>query len=355
MAREYRKNEVKVDIASYMHYWRGIKKIGKSTAFRDIIIEAYGDTKYGLLVEIGEESGHKALSDVYFDEATNWKTFREINDDLVKNKKDNEFKIICWDTVDKLVDIAINEVLRLHLVKKASPAESLNAALGGYGAGRAKATELIEGEIARIRRAGYGLIVIGHTKIKDIKEKTGEEYQQLASSLNADYDAIFANIADIVMTISTDKSIETKEIGEKTVGTLTGVTRYMHFRDNGYIDCGSRFNSMPDKVEFGVKNYLDAFKQGVLGAMVKPITEKELEKRQKDEVAEVQARANEYIENVNSEKDILWLVEEAKTLYKDCTDNKKKTKAAKVITGKGKANMSELEVSDIEQIIKILS
>lgn len=41
-----------------------------------------------------------------------------------------------------------------------------------------------------------------------VKEKNGDEYQQLTSNLSADYDGIFANKADIVMTIAVEKNID---------------------------------------------------------------------------------------------------------------------------------------------------
>jgi len=71
-----------------------------------------------------------------------------------------------------------------------------------------------------------GIVIIGHTKLKDVKEKNGDEYQQLTSNLNADYDGIFANKADIVMTIAVEKNIDEAK-------RIKGTTRYMWFRTDG--------------------------------------------------------------------------------------------------------------------------
>ena len=193
MAIEYKKNKVKCDIGSYIHYLRGVKKSGKTTLFRDLLLEEYGSTDYGCHISIGGETGSDALDELITVSAEDWTKLMEIKDDLIENRAEREFKLICLDTVDELVKISINEVLRLHKKAKGTSAESINSALGGYGAGRKKVEELIDQLLADLRHAGYGIFLIGHTKLKDVKEKKGDEYQQLTSNLSSDFDGIFAN------------------------------------------------------------------------------------------------------------------------------------------------------------------
>ena len=83
---KYTKNVLKVDISNFRHYWRGIPKIGKTTLFRDLLVESYGDTKFGLLISPGNETGYKALSDIVAHETPTWEDFVETVDDLVENK-----------------------------------------------------------------------------------------------------------------------------------------------------------------------------------------------------------------------------------------------------------------------------
>lgn len=315
MARQYKTNEVKVDIASFIHYWRGLRKVGKTTLFRDLILEKYGSLDKGLLISVGNEDGYQALDGLVHDVAEDWDVFVEIIDDLVENKTDNTFEIIAWDTVDEVVKIAIEEVMRLHKRKKGSPAESLNAALGGYGAGRQKVNELIDEQMTRLKRAGYGIIFIGHTKIKDIKEKLGAEYSQLTSNLTADYDGIFANKADIIMTISVDKDVSGK--------IISGTQRYMHFRDDGFVDCGSRFKNMPEKVEFGAKEYIEAFEFGVKSSIGKDISDTEYTKKEKEEKKNRQQKYEKYMDELKSSPE--YVVTELKNILKSTSaDNQKK-------------------------------
>ena len=114
---KYEPNKIKVDLGSYRHYWRGLKKVGKTTMFRDVVKAQYGDTKYGFLISTGNETGYKALDDIYVVETPTWGKFVEVVDDLVKNKGDNSFKLIAIDTIDEMVAIGIQEAMDAHKKK----------------------------------------------------------------------------------------------------------------------------------------------------------------------------------------------------------------------------------------------
>lgn len=247
MARQYKTNEVKVDLASYRHYWRGVKKAGKTTLFYQLMMKLYGDPSYGLELSVGNERGYKALDGMVYDEAPDWGTLMEITEDLIENKADNNFKFICFDTVDELVEIAKREVVRLDY-KKTGERHEFNACLGGYARPREKVTELINNLMTRLEDSGYGIVWIGHTKYRTVNEKNGDSYDMLTSNLSSDYDGIFANKADVVMMIDIEKDIEGSFV--------QGTQRYMWFRGDGFVDAGGRFSQIEQKVEFSVDNYI---------------------------------------------------------------------------------------------------
>lgn len=247
MARQYKTNEVKVDLASYRHYWRGVKKAGKTTLFYQLMMKLYGDPSYGLELSIGNERGYKALDGMVYDEAPDWATLMEIVEDLIENKADNNFKFICFDTVDELVEIAKKEVVRLDY-RKTGERHEFNACLGGYARPREKVTELINNLMTRVEDSGYGIVWIGHTKYRTVNEKNGDSYDMLTSNLSSDYDGIFANKADVVMMIDIEKEIEGSFV--------QGTQRYMWFRGDGFVDAGGRFSQIEQKVEFSVDNYI---------------------------------------------------------------------------------------------------
>ena len=152
---KYILNEPKVALESFRHYLRGVKKGGKSTLFRDLILEYYGDPKYGLMIAPGNETGFKALDRLYAIEALTWEDFCDVVDDLVLHKEDNEFKIVAIDTVDELISIAEDKVLKIHYQRKGEKAATINAALGGYGAGKKMVRKLINDKIKELESAGY--------------------------------------------------------------------------------------------------------------------------------------------------------------------------------------------------------
>jgi hypothetical protein len=135
-----------------------------------LVTTLYGDAECGLSIQIGSERGYKALDGLVYDEAPDWATLKEIVDDLVENKSDNRFKVVAFDTVDELIEIGKREIIRLDY-RKSGEKHEFNACFGGFGQPRQKLQAMIDTIITRVEDAGYGLVFIGHTKIKDIQEK----------------------------------------------------------------------------------------------------------------------------------------------------------------------------------------
>lgn len=353
MALNYKKNEVKCDIGSYIHLWRGIKKSGKTTLFYDLVKEQYGDLDKGLLIAIGDEIGYQALDGLVYIETPTWSDVIEVIDDLCENRDDNQFEIIGLDTVDELVKLAKEEVKAIHRKTHNGERKEFNACLGGYGQPRDKVVELIDEQLARLRKAGYGIICIGHTKIKDVKTKSGDEYQQLTSNLSADYDGIFSNKADIVMTISVENEIDEDKHIQDT-------KRYMYFRTDGFVDAGGRFADMPVRVEYGAKNYIEAFEAGVKGAIQGKVSDKDIAKRKKEEVEERKAKAKEAAElasEIDEEKNVE-LISKIKPLFlSDETSKETKDKVKEYMKDNGvsfKAPEST-QTKHFEEILQMLS
>ena len=348
---KYKTNIVKCDIGSYIHYWRGIKKSGKTTLFYELVKKQYGDLNKGLLIAIGNEIGYQALDGLVYAETPTWADLIEVVDDLVENKADNEFEIIGLDTADELIKLAKQEVIRLHKKKTGNVVE-FNGALGGYGAPRDKVNELVDEVLAKLRGAGYGLVIIGHTKIKDVHEKNGDTYQKLGSNLNEDFDNIFANKADIIMVIYSEKEIdESKHISD--------VQRYMYFRTDGFVDAGGRFTNIPARVPYGADEYISAFEQAVKGAINGNISDKEIENRKQSEKKEREESAKKYVTNVKKDKANAEL-EENRQSYLDIisanfqtADADIKTKAKELLANAGAKKFTDPDL-DIE-VLKTIS
>lgn len=313
-------NVVKAHFNSYLHYWRGTPKVGKTTMFRDVMIEEFGDAKFGLLLSLGNEKGHEAISGIYAQHVPDWTSFRSTVLELIKNKDEYGFKVIGLDTVDELVSMAEVEVIDEDWRKKNGRGKrsTLNSALGGYGAGHKRKKKLIVESIRALRNAGYGLVFIGHTKEKLMTEKgSDEQYYRLVSNLGHSDDEIFANISDVIATFHVVRSSD----GEKRV---KNTMRYIFFRDNNFVSAGSHFSGMPEKVPFGENGalaYLNALRLGVKNSSIEGITEEEIDKRAKAEEESLKKSGDKYAKKVTKslEKIVLeTLVSKAVALAKSC-------------------------------------
>ena len=147
------------------------------------------------------------------------------------------------------------------------------------------------------------LFFIGHTKVRDIKEKGQEEsYQQLTSNLEFDYDALFTDKADIIASCYIERNVKDN--------SLESTTRYIYFRPNGFVDAGSRFKDMPERVPMTARDYISAFEQGAKGTYTKPLTKKELDKKKKQEDEQRQQEAQKFTEAKKSNFEGLETVED---------------------------------------------
>lgn len=305
----FKMNTIKYDLCSYPSYViMGQRGIGKSTLFRDIVLKEYKSPEFGLLISCGNESGYHAIDNLQVEEAREWtkelgypekengvpedqwtRGFVEVIDDLVLNKNNYKIKLVCIDTIDELYPMAEQRVFVEHKRKKGTYPESLNSALGGYGAGQNRTVELVSEQISRLFNAGYGVFIIGHVKVKDkIDPVTGDIYEQYTNNLSNKYFGAIADNAQMVVNIVNELNIVGSNVADNKAGRLEGASRMMYFRDTGLIDAKSRFVGMPDKLPLSADNFLKAFEEGVKNSQTvgNPLTAKEVAVKKEDEVKE---------------------------------------------------------------------
>lgn len=246
-------------------YLRSVKKFGKSTLFRDVILEEYGDAERGLLVGIGNEIGYRLLDELNTTHVMTWRDMEELKKWLISTKgQEHNIEIIAFDVIDELIPIAEKEVCRLSTVETGKPCKSINSAFGGYGKGQDKVKEIIKKYFFDLYMSGFGLFAISHTKTKNIVEKGMEDtegYTILTSNLSNSYEGIFGDIFDCVLTGMIDREV----INKKTQST----TRKLFLRGTHYVDAGCRFSmgSVPEYINFDNENnskeFIRVIKEGM--------------------------------------------------------------------------------------------
>lgn len=272
-------NEIKVDIKKLLIYIRTIKKFGKTTLFRDVILEKYGDPSRGMLIKIGAEDGDNMLDELNSTQVTTWKDFEDMKTWLIKEKgNEHNVEILCFDVADEFFPILEKEVVRLSNIDSAyKKCQTINGAFGGYSEGKKKAVQMAKDYFLELKKAGFGIWVLAHTKYKAIKEKGDIEdgYMSLTSPLSSDYEGVFGDVFDCVLTGMIDRELD-KEVlevddkgKEKIKKTATAEIRKLYLRGTTSIDAGCRFTdgAVPEYIEFNQpdmsRTFIDVMEKGM--------------------------------------------------------------------------------------------
>ena len=289
-------NTIKPDIKNVSIYLRSVKKFGKSTLFRDVILEKYGDPSHGLLVEIGMERGDTLLDNVNTTHVDTYKDLIELQKWLIECKgTEHNIEIVAFDTADEIVPIFDKETIRQHNIENPQkPVKSIKAAMGGYTAGEQFSASMMKNYFDKIKSAGIQVWAIAHSKYKNIKDKANvdnEGYMQLSSNLSAAYEAALGDIFDVVLTGIIDRNIEIVGDGDNAKRYATDAIRKLYFRGTPEIDAGGRFaaDSVPEYLVFDKPNmaadFIKVIEEGMekskttLAAMPTTITEKSTTKK----------------------------------------------------------------------------
>ena len=273
-------NTIKADIKNVSIYLRSTKKFGKTTLFRDVILEKYGDPSRGLLVGCGNEKGYKMLDNLNCTQVSSYKELAELKDWLIKEKgNEHNIEIVAFDTGDEFALIADKETIRRsNLENPNKPTKSIKAAFGGFTGGeKYSANDIIKPYMTELQDAGFGVWCIAHTKFKTIKEKGGLEedgYMQLTSNMGADYEAAFGDIFDVVLTGVIDRAFEEKQSKDTVKKYTTDTVRKLYFRGTPLIDAGGRFadGAVPEYLVFDQANMAAEFIKTVEDGMEKSKT-----------------------------------------------------------------------------------
>lgn len=264
-------NQITADIKDLSIFLLSIKKFGKTTLFRDVIMEKYGDPTRGLLVGCGSEIGYTLLDNLNCTQVETYQDLIELGNWLITEKgKSHNIEIVAFDTIDELVQICDKETIARSKKESGKEIRSVGGAFGGYGRGDDyTANNLIKPFMSTLKKAGFGVWAIGHTSMKTIKNKGDieeEGYQMLTSSTNKKSASVFGDIFDVTLVGVIDRNMTTKikdgfngkKIKENFV---TDEVRKLYFRGTPVIDAGGRFaeGAVPEYLVFDKGNMAAEF------------------------------------------------------------------------------------------------
>ena len=251
-------NTIKPDIKNAYIYFRAVRKWGKTTTWKNIILQKYnGDASKGLLIEVGNEHGTTMLDNINITHVSSYKDLIQLKDWLIKEKgNEHNIEMLCFDVVDELPEIFDKEIIRLNSIENPNkPCKSIKSCFGGYNAGVEMSANKIKAYMEELKNAGFGIMCIGHTKMKAVSDKAtteDEKWMTLTGTLSSNYESAIADVCDIVLTGNIEREFETKGEGDNAKNYLVSEERRLYFRGTELIAAGSRFapDAVPDYIVF---------------------------------------------------------------------------------------------------------
>ena len=276
MAKFGKKNHVSINPLDYSICVLGEAKVGKTTLIKEVCEKIAGEDGY-LFLEFGDERGAAAIENINYENVEAWWSdededivgLADIVEDICENKTTDypDLKVVVWDTYDQIIPIAEAETIRLYnkTVSSDKRVESINAAWGGFGRGEKKAMELMWDMKNRLKKVGVETIIIGHVKTKDVTDVvTGEQYQILTSDQQQNYFNALKKQLHFLALAYVDKTLVKEGKGQSAKNKVTGETRKIKFRDEGYaVDAGSRFSDIVSEVPMDANEFIKAIEDAI--------------------------------------------------------------------------------------------
>lgn len=309
MGKFGKKVEINLNPLAYNIGLLGEPGVGKSTIIKEVCEKLVGDDGY-IMLDIGKEDGHKAISGIISEKVLTWSKFAEVIDDIVENKAEDypNLKIVGIDTYDQLCELAEKEAVRLwnkKCIESQKPQiDTINQAFGGFGKGLDKAIDLMLDKLWALKSVGVSFIIIAHVKRTDMTDVMSEEqYSMLTAATTQKYfNAIktkldFLGMAYIdreMVKVKTKKKDNNGNVIEKN--KISGESRVINFRDDTYsVDSKCRFANIVDQIPFDADAFIKAMQDAILAEQSKDgITLDDAKKKQAEEavIAEEKAKQN---------------------------------------------------------------
>lgn len=280
MARKFgNRKRISKNINDFMIGIMGPSGWGKTTLMYEACEKLFGPDGY-VIADMGDEDGTAAIDDVAAEQIPTWKRFKEMVDDIVKNKNTDyaDLKVVILDTLDATFEKAEEFVVKSWNQENMGqqgfkPASSINSVDGGFGKGLDRTIETVKKEINRLAKVGVKVWWTAHVKEKDQTDLfTGTNYTTLTANMSMKYFNSIKNISHIIGFGYFDRTVEKQEIGEanivtkkkKTRNAVLGETRKIKFRDDSMIaDAKSRFANIIDEITLDVDEFIKAIKDAI--------------------------------------------------------------------------------------------
>lgn len=283
MARKFgNRKKISKNVNDFMIGIMGPSGWGKTTLMYETCEKLFGPDGY-VIADMGDEDGTAAINDVAAEQLPTWKKFKEMVDDIIKNRDTDyaDVKVVILDTLDAAFEKAEEFVVKSWNQENMGqqgfkPASSINSVDGGFGKGLDRTIETVKKEINRLAKVGIKVWWTAHVKEKDQTDLfTGTNYTTLTANMSMKYFNSIKNISHIIGFGYFDRTVEKQEVGEanavtkkkKTRNAVMGETRKIKFRDDSMIaDAKSRFANIIDEITLDTDEFIKAITDAINNA-----------------------------------------------------------------------------------------
>lgn len=227
---EVQENKVSSDLGSYAIYLYGPPKSGKTT------FAAQMPKPLILAAEIG----YKAIPGVRAIDISTWADIKKVVRELKDPRARDMFQTIVFDTLDLTGGMCEKYVCQQNGV------DALKEI--AWGAGWSLMKKEFENVVNDIRRLGYSVVFVSHSKDKTFKPKDGEEYNQITQTCSSSLNDIAKNASDIIGYIDMTNDGERKLV--------------LRSLDNK-VDAGCRFKEIAPVIDFSYEALTAAVEKAI--------------------------------------------------------------------------------------------
>lgn len=238
-----------------------------------------------------------------------------------------------------------------------------------YGSGWELLIKEFTGEINKLKRAGYGVVLISHTKNKQFEKDTESAHSKTVPDLSDKERNMINAMADFMLLGEFEiEIIEPAELdgdGKVVKNAVVETKRVLYLRTNEQAEAGFRWEDCPEKIPMDFELFQKVFKKALLkeiekgkekynldDSKINKIREDldKLEKEQRERTIK-QEQEKEQREQEEKEKEILKeTIKKILLLSKELLDNKKCTKEEIVEVLKGNPTKIK-DISEAESIL----
>lgn len=188
---------------------------------------------------IATEPGYKAIPGIIAQDVNNWVDFLQVVSQLRKPEAKERFKVIVIDTLDELVFLATQYLLKKENVSDISDI--------GWGKGYNMLEELLRKVFRQIQES-YGLILLAHDGRKSEKDENDKDTFYASLNFNRKVKRVVMGLLDILAYVETKR------------GDASSI---MHFRDSEHWEAKSRFANIVDSCPFSYEDLAKAIQDAV--------------------------------------------------------------------------------------------